>query len=163
NHPYGCPQYLLYGGWGDGEFYSQPCWPEYQSRVTKEPLDRTLQLWKRGQDSNNEPRDAAAEAAIARDDHEGDDARAAPGQGHRRADEADIVRLPDRKQAAEGIREPFRITHLGICEVQSLDNGQLLDAEICIGTIATWDSQMDDRHQVILRFDDEEFIGRDRE
>jgi hypothetical protein len=57
NNPHGHPEYLLYGGWGDGEFYRRPCWPEYQIRVTRQPLHGRLRLWKRGQDSSKDAGD----------------------------------------------------------------------------------------------------------
>jgi len=30
----GIPQYLLYGGWGDGHFYREPCWQAFPDLVT---------------------------------------------------------------------------------------------------------------------------------
>ena len=39
------PQFLLFGGWGDGGFYANPCWPNYANQV-RHFTDR-LRLWQR--------------------------------------------------------------------------------------------------------------------
>ena len=44
-NPAGVPEYLLSGGWGNGEFYRRPCWPEYP--VPIRVLHGRLRLWRR--------------------------------------------------------------------------------------------------------------------
>ncbi|MEI8376797.1 MAG: hypothetical protein WCJ35_28615 [Planctomycetota bacterium] len=41
----GIPEYLIYGGWGSGHFYSEPCWPSYCQNVRR--LNGNLGLWRR--------------------------------------------------------------------------------------------------------------------
>ncbi|WP_295393233.1 hypothetical protein [uncultured Thiodictyon sp.] len=44
-NPAGAPDYLIYGGWGDGHYYSEPCWPRYYQNVRR--LSGRLGLWQR--------------------------------------------------------------------------------------------------------------------
>jgi hypothetical protein len=44
-NPAGIPEYLLFGGWGEGESYQRPCWPEYCVPICE--LHWRLRLWKR--------------------------------------------------------------------------------------------------------------------
>lgn len=44
-HPRGIPQFMLYGGWGDGEWYRQAPWPEYDTPGTE--LHGRLWLFRR--------------------------------------------------------------------------------------------------------------------
>jgi len=44
-NPDGVPTYLLYGGWAEGHFYTEPCWPQY-SELVWNPNTR-LRLWRR--------------------------------------------------------------------------------------------------------------------
>ncbi|WP_164104439.1 hypothetical protein [Candidatus Laterigemmans baculatus] len=44
----GVPEYLLYGGGGDGAFYRKPCWPSYSELVGV--IHGRLRLWKRSGD-----------------------------------------------------------------------------------------------------------------
>ncbi len=44
-NPAGTPEYLLFGGWGDGDFYRRPCWPAYGQPVRA--LHGKLRVWRR--------------------------------------------------------------------------------------------------------------------
>lgn len=49
-NPSGTPEYLLFGGWGEGDFYRRPCWPDYGSPV--KTLHGRLRLWGRSSEPN---------------------------------------------------------------------------------------------------------------
>ena len=51
NNPNGIPQYLLYGGWGDGKSYRSPCWSEFAEQVRI--LHGRLRLWKTALPTSN--------------------------------------------------------------------------------------------------------------
>jgi len=44
-NPHGQPEYLLNGGWGEGHFYSKPCWPEFSEPVRA--FNGRLRMWRR--------------------------------------------------------------------------------------------------------------------
>ena len=46
-HPSGMPPYLIYGGYGSGSFYKEPCWSEYkgEKKISMLP-ERQARLWK---------------------------------------------------------------------------------------------------------------------
>ncbi len=44
-NPVGPPQFLLFGGRGDGGFYAGPCWPDYVNQVCR--FTDRLRLWQR--------------------------------------------------------------------------------------------------------------------
>jgi hypothetical protein len=44
-NPAGVPDYLLFGGWGDGSSYRRPCWPVYSEPVAI--LHGRLRCWRR--------------------------------------------------------------------------------------------------------------------
>jgi hypothetical protein len=50
-NPNGTPEYLLFGGWGDGKYYQQTCWPIYSKRVRV--LHGRLLMWRRSGDPND--------------------------------------------------------------------------------------------------------------
>ncbi len=52
-NPSGTPEYLLFGGWGEGNFYREPCWPSYDSPVRT--LHGRLRLWRRSSEPNTVP------------------------------------------------------------------------------------------------------------
>lgn len=46
-NPAGSPKFLLFGGWGDGEQYANPCWPEYANHVHR--FAEKIRLWQRAE------------------------------------------------------------------------------------------------------------------
>jgi hypothetical protein len=47
NNPAGIPDYLLYGGWGSGHCYKEPCWPPYNKYILFYPHEPgSVGIWE---------------------------------------------------------------------------------------------------------------------